>query len=150
MDRPTRDLDVIALSVAGRYVKLDSVPEPLASAARHVADTLGLADDWLNVAPSSLLDFGLPSGFEERTTVQRFGALELHIASRLDQICFKLYAAVGQGTRSKHLTDLEALQPSEEELLGAARWVVTHDPSAGFRRELDGLLSHFGAGHHDA
>jgi hypothetical protein len=149
IERPTRDLDVIALAGTDRYTKLESVPEPLAAAARDVADTFGLADDWLNVAPAALLDFGLPAGFECRTVVQRFGALELHIASRLDQICLKLYAAVDQGPRSKHLVDLEALRPSEDELGGAAGWALTHDPSPGFRRELDGLLAHFRARGHD-
>jgi hypothetical protein len=51
-------------------------------------------------------------------------------------VCFKLYAAVDQGLRSRHLQDLRELSPDRNELLAAARWTVTHDPSPGFRSLL--------------
>ena len=58
----------------------------------------------------------------------------------LDVVAFieflKLYAAVDQGPSSKHFQDLVALSPSRDELLDAARWAMTHDPSPGFRSEL--------------
>jgi hypothetical protein len=145
IDRPTRDLDVIGLARSDTYVKLDALPEPLSQAVADVGDALGLANDWLNIGPASLLDFGLPDGFRDRVTIRRFDALELHISSRLDQVCFKLYAAVDQGPRSRHFADLVALRPSREELLFAARWTVTHDASPGFKRELMGLLEQLGA-----
>lgn len=144
IDRPTRDLDVLGRALDGDYEKLDALPEPLANAVADVADALGLADDWLNVGPASLLDFGLPDGFRQRVTTRRYGGLELHIPARLDQVCFKLYAAVDQGPRSKHFADLVRLGPSREELLFAARWTVTHDPSVGLREELRGALRDFG------
>jgi len=144
IDRPTRDLDVLGLVLPDRYVKLDVLPEPLAKAVADVGDALGLANDWLNIGPASLLDFGLPAGFRDRVTIRRFGALELHISSRLDQVCFKLYAAVDQGPRSRHFADLTSLAPSFEELRFAARWTVTHDPSPGFRQELLAALERFG------
>ena len=64
-------------------------------------------------------------------------------ASRLDQIHLKLYATVDQGA-GKHLTDLEALEPTEAELLEAAHWSETHDPSQGYRSVLTTVLAHFG------
>jgi hypothetical protein len=144
IDRPTRDLDVLGLVLPDRYMKLDVLPEPLAQAVADVGDALGLAHDWLNIGPASLLDFGLPAGFRDRVTVRRFSALELHISSRLDQVCFKLYAAVDHGPRSRHFDDLTSLAPSSEDLLFAARWTVTHDPSRGFRQELRAALQRFG------
>lgn len=64
-------------------------------------------------------------------------------ASRLDQIHFKLYAAVDQGA-GRHLTDLQALTPSDEELIQAARWSETHDTSESYRAMLANALKHFG------
>jgi hypothetical protein len=60
----------------------------------------------------------------------------VQVAGRLDQICFKLYAAVDQGLESKHATDLRMLGPAPEELMNAARWTRTHDPSDGYREML--------------
>jgi hypothetical protein len=144
LDRPTRDMDVVAIVEDGTYVKPEGLPAPLAAAVADVGNALGLAPDWINVGPSSLLDLGLPTGFRSRADVRRFEALELHVASRTDQICLKLYAAVDQGPRSKHMADLRRLTPGPEELADAARWVVTHDGSPGFRRELLGALRDLG------
>jgi hypothetical protein len=61
-------------------------------------------------------------------------------------VCFKLYASVDHsGERaSKHLDDLKALQPSEDELLAAARWTQTHDNSDAFLGELVKILAQLG------
>jgi hypothetical protein len=56
----------------------------------------------------------------------------------------KLYAAVDRGPNDKHYEDLKALEPTQEELLFAARWTVTHDPSEGFRGELVQCLADLG------
>jgi hypothetical protein len=138
IDRPTADLDVVGLVVEDRYVKAETIPESLAQAARDVGSALGLGDQWLNNGPATLFDFGLPDGFERRVTIRTYGGLELHLPGRTDLIAFKLYAAVDQwGDRvSKHLADLLALEPTAAELLDAARWTRTHDPSDGFRGEL--------------
>ena len=50
-------------------------------------------------------------------------ALTIHFAGRLDQICFKLYAAVDQGPTSKHFADLNRLEPTHNELLIAENGV---------------------------
>jgi hypothetical protein len=105
-----------------------------------VGRTLGLSDDWLNPGPAELLRFGLPEGFEGRVERRRYGSLTVHVAGRLDQICFKLYAAVDQGPGSKHSADLRRLKPTREDLLTAARWSRTHDPSDGYRDELVATL----------
>lgn len=59
-------------------------------------------------------------------------------------ICFKLYPAVDLGPRSHHLQDLRELGPTHDELLSAARWTVTHDPSPGYRSLLVETLRQFG------
>lgn len=142
IDRPTADVDVVGLVVEDHYVKAETIPAPLAEAARDVGAALGLGDRWLNNGPASLFDFGLPAGFERRVTVRTYGSLEVHLPGRTDLIAFKLYAAVDQwGNRvNKHLTDLAALEPTAAELLDAARWTRTHDPSDGFRGELKTVL----------
>src|SRR5437016_1301839 len=140
LERPTRDLDVVALVEGRRYVGANPLPPDLLNAVRDVGETLGVGDDWLNPGPASLLELGLPEGFAERVETRRFGRLTLHLASRSDQIYFKVYAATDQGPDSKHFDDLNALAPTKNELIEAARWARTHDPSDGFRGELLCLL----------
>jgi hypothetical protein len=150
VDRPTADLDVVGIDGGDRYTRAEPLPPPLVTAVADVALALGLAPTWLNPGPTSLLDLGLPAGLTERITVRRYGGLELHLPGRFDLVCFKLYAAVDQGPRSKHFADLWALDPSPGELIGAARWTITHDPSAGFRSELLGALGALGVEVSDA
>ena len=109
-----------------------------------------VSDDWLDPGPTELLRFGLPEGFETRVDHRRYGGLTLQVAGRFDQICFKLYAAVDQGLESKHAADLRKLTPTRDELLTAARWSRTHDPSDGYRRELAALLTSLGVEVDDA
>ncbi|MGH3691317.1 MAG: hypothetical protein ACRDWD_16255 [Acidimicrobiia bacterium] len=138
--RPTADLDVVGLPSRDGYTKADSLPDFLQDAAREVGDAFGLGDRWLNTGPAGLIDFGLPPGLEERVTIRRYGGLEVHLPAREDLICFKLYACVDQGERSKHFADLENLPASRSELLNAARWTRSQDPSQGFKQELTRIL----------
>jgi len=87
-------------------------------------------------------------GVADRAEVQRFGPLTVRIASRIDQIAFKLYAAADHWPlRGKHLQDLQALTPTVVELVDAARWCRTHDPSVGFRDvQLGPVLGLFDVG----
>lgn len=152
IQRPTRDVDIIALLENGQYVSARPLPEPLDEAVRDVGDLFNLPPDWLNAGPTDLLQCGLPEGFRERVQTRVYGGLVVHLASRFDQVCFKLYAGVDQGPRSKHVDDLRRLGPTPDELLRAARWARTHDPSAAFLRESQELLRSFGAmgaGTHD-
>ena len=107
--------------------------------------------DLVVIGGSGLLALGLINrptrdveGFVDRLERRDYGdALTVHFASRFDQIHFKLYAMVDQGV-GKHEADLRALEPTAEELVAAARWAQTHDPSDGFRTELRAVLSHLG------
>jgi hypothetical protein len=144
VSRVTRDVDVLAIVEGNELASAQPLPATLLDAAHTVARDFGLSDDWLNPGPTSLLDLGLPVGFEERAQRRDFGpGLEVLFASRVDQIHLKLYATVDQGA-GKHLTDLEALAPIEQELLDAASWSQTHDPSDGYRTVLASVLAHFG------
>lgn len=144
IERATRDVDLVALRVGSELEKPDPLPEPLRKARDRVARDFSLPEQWLNPGPAGLLDFELPAGFLDRVESRRYGNhLTVHFASRFDQIHFKLYAAVDAGP-GKHSQDLEALEPAREELLLAARWTSTHDPSPGFEEVLRRVLSHYG------
>lgn len=151
VERVTRDIDVVALAApdaAGRLLLRSArpLPEALTRAASSVSRDFGLPGDWLNDGPADPMRFGLPAGIEERLTRRAYGAhLTVHFVGRLDQIAFKLFAAVDTGGR--HLADLLALAPKADELLSAARWSMTHDPSEGYKMMLEALLRELG--HHD-
>jgi hypothetical protein len=144
VSRATRDVDVIAIVEDRKLVSAQPLPPALLDAARTVARDYGLSDDWLNPGPTSLLDLGPPQGFYERAQQRVYGpALDVLFASRFDQVHLKLYATVDQGP-GKHLHDLQALRPTEQELLDAARWSLTHDSSEGYRGVLADVLVHLG------
>jgi hypothetical protein len=68
------------------------------------------------------MDFGLLGrrDSEDRLETWTFGeGLTVRLASRWDQIHFKLYAPVDQGAR-KHKQDLRALTPTAAKLIEAA------------------------------
>ena len=148
LERPTKDIDIVALVRGGEYQPAEPLPEPLKGAVKDVASTLGLSDDWLNAGPTALLQFGLPEGFQSRVEVRNYGGLRLHVAGRLDQIHLKLYAAVDQGPHSKHFADLRQLNPVSDELILSAQWALTHDPSPAFKKDLVAALEALGV--HDA
>lgn len=144
ISRTTRDVDVLAIVDGGELTSAQPLPAALVGAAQTVARDFGLSKDWLNPGPTSLLDLGLPEGFFERAQHRHYGpGLEVLFASRVDQIHLKLYATVDQGA-GKHLKDLQALAPTERELLDAASWSQTHDPSDGYRSVLARVLNYFG------
>ena len=149
--RPTtRDLDILGERALDTVRPLRPMPEPLRDAVMDVGRAFGLANDWLNVGPDPLLELGLPDGFVERLERRDFGGLVVWLAGRFDMVCFKLYAAVDQGPRSRHFQDLVELRPSRNDLLGAARWTSTHDPSPGFRSLLVETLGSIGVEDADA
>jgi hypothetical protein len=142
--RTTRDVDLVALREGDALRVVDPLPPELQLARDRVARDFQLPDDWLNPGPAALLTFGLPDGFLARAGRRDHGpALTAWYASRLDQIHLKLYATVDQG-QGKHESDLRALQPTPEELLAAARWSRTHDPSEGYRMVLGQTLRALG------
>jgi hypothetical protein len=152
ISRTTKDVDIVALmDDGGALLDPEPLPQSLIDAAGIVAVDLGLPKDWLNNGPSSgdggLFRLGLPEGLVERLTWKAFGKnLSVGFIDRIDQIHFKLYAAVDR-RGGYHADDLQQLKPADEELLRAVRWARTHDPSEGYRQGLGWFLREFGYGH---
>jgi hypothetical protein len=150
--RTTRDVDVVAMTDDnGELIDPAPLPKALATAALEVAEDLGLPEDWLNNGPSSgeggLYRLGLPDGFAARLSWKRFGGkLTVAFIDRIDQVYFKLYAAVDQ-FGSYHASDLQELDPTDEELLGAVAWSRTHDPSEGYLESIKMFFREFGYEH---
>ncbi len=147
--RTTRDVDIVALVRRGCLCAPVPLPDDLQQAVREVAEDLNLPDNWLNNGPSrgegGLFQMGLPVGFAERLHSTRYGdRLTVYFIHRVDQIHFKLYAAVDRG--GYHIADLRALSPVPEELEAAARWTMTHDVSENFAGVLKSLLRSLGYG----
>jgi hypothetical protein len=145
VSRSTQDVDVVALAGRSGLDEALPLPQPLVEARDRVARDFALPQDWLNSeAARDMLRLGLPDGFMERLTLREYGrSLRVRYASRVDQIHFKLHATVDRGG-GKHLADLQALEPTADELILAARWARTHDPSEGFLGVLIEALSFFG------
>jgi hypothetical protein len=144
IERATRDIDLIALRSGDELRRAKPLPASLEAARDRVARDFALPADWLNPGPTDLLEFGLPDGFIDRLKRRDYGdSLTVYFASRFDQIHFKLYALVDQGP-GKHEADLRALSPTEEELVKAARWSRSHDPSEGYEQVLREVLAHMG------
>lgn len=142
--RLTKDIDLVGLVEDGKIVSARPLPPALRKAIVDVAGLLEISDGWMNVGPASLLDLGLPEGALARAIPRRWEGLVVDLAGREDQIHLKLYAAVDQGPSSKHFQDLVQLDPRPDELLAAARWTRTHDPSEGFRDQLIRALRDLG------
>jgi hypothetical protein len=141
--RATQDVDVVALATPDGLISAVDLPSDLLAATATVARDFEVSTRWLNSEPAELLRFGLPDGFQDRWETRQYGpGLTVRWASRFDQIHFKLYAAVDQA--GKHLRDLQALRPTRDELVAAARWSRGHDPSDGFLTMLTEALTYFG------
>jgi hypothetical protein len=145
VNRTTKDIDIVAIRAGGDLESADPMPEGLVAARDLVARDFSLLPRWLNPGPAKLLELGLPDGFVDRLERRDYGAsLTVYFASRYDQIHFKLYATVDEGGPGKHEADLRALDPTEAELIAAARWSRSHDPSPGYAEELRGALEFLG------
>jgi hypothetical protein len=142
--RVTKDVDLLAVAKDGELRSAKPLPDSLRVARDRVARDFDLDENWLNSGPTDLLTLGLPDGFLTRVATRHYGlALIVHFAGRLDQIHFKLYAVVDQAG-GRHETDLRALHPSTDELIAAARWSMTQDPSPGYRMVLKEALTALG------
>jgi hypothetical protein len=98
-----------------------------------------LPENWLNLGPASQVESGLPEGFERRLVKKVYGQyLTVYFISRVDQIHFKLYAAVDQN--GYHVEDLFALKPTESEMEMAVKWVITQHVSEVFKSLLKDFL----------
>lgn len=149
--RTTTDVDVLAfatLTPGGKIqiTEAKMLSQELVESAREVARDLGLDEKWLNNMPHSEASFGLPEGFAERLKSHSYGKiLTIYFIDRLDQIHFKLHAAVDRGL-GRHVNDLIALKPTETEMEKAARWVLTQDAGPQFIDVLKQTLRSIGYG----
>jgi hypothetical protein len=142
--RATRDVDLVAIAENGELHSANPLPDALRAARDRVARDFGLDGNWLNGGPTDLLKWGLPDGFMGRIVTRRYSeSLTVHFAGRLDQIHFKLFAMVDQGG-GRHEADLRALHPNSGELIAAARWSMTQDPSPAYRMVLEEALNALG------
>lgn len=136
VERVTRDVDIIALArKQGEEYTLtppDPLPPALTDAISRVARDFSLPRDWMNTVIGAQWMSGLPEGIDHDLTWRRYSALEVGIAGRRTLIALKLYACVDQGPESVHCQDLLALQPTDNELLETARWVMSQDESPAF------------------
>jgi hypothetical protein len=148
--RTTKDVDVLGmvLDIPNGLViqKITEFPGWLTEAAKKVGRDFDLPENWLNLGPAAQVESGLPEGFEKRLVKRVYGQyLAIYYISRIDQIHFKLYAAVDRG--DYHVQDLFALRPIEDEIEIAAKWVITQDVSDVFKALLKDFLEvhHYGA-----
>ncbi len=141
IQRPTLDLDAVALVAAGKWVSSKPLPEKFLEAVRDVAEAFGLPyeprheKDWINGGPSMLLKLGLPEGFEERAQLHHFGALTLRVASRIDLIFLKLWSATSPNRgrrRDVDVQDIRAMKPTHDEILRAVSWCAIKDGRSDF------------------
>jgi|APFre7841882590_1041340.scaffolds.fasta_scaffold03129_3 hypothetical protein len=147
--RTTRDVDVLGTVLEAQngliIQRITKFPEWLVEAADRVGRDFDLPENWLNLGPASQVGSGLPEGFEKRLVKGVYGHfLAVYFISRLDQIHFKLYAAVDQD--DYHVQDLFALKPTEDEIEMAANWVATQDVSEVFKALLKDFLEIHGYG----
>lgn len=142
----TQDVDILARMGPEGMVTPRPLPNWLVDAAAEVGKQLDLPDEWFNdrVAEDTLFQCGFPEGLERRLSTREYGSrLIISFISRRDQIFLKLHAAVDRDG-GRHLQDLLDLAPTAAELLDAAKWTRTQDPSEGFLFNLRSLLTQLG------
>lgn len=119
--RVTRDVDLLAIAEDGELRSAEPLPDTLRVARDRVARDFDLDENWLNSGPTDLLTLGLLDRFLTRVATRHYGpALTVHFAGR------------------------RALHPSTDELIAAARWSMTQDPSPGYRMVLKEALNALG------
>jgi hypothetical protein len=148
VNRTTKDVDVLA-GVDATSGLVD--PRPLSPTLSSVVDEVGAQLDlprgWLNAGPADQVLAGLPEGFLSRLIRCDYGPrLTIHYPDRYDLIHLKLFAAIDQGP-GRHVRDLLALSPTDEEMLAAGRWVITQDASEAFPSLVKEALTHLGYSH---
>jgi len=148
--RTTKDIDILGQVVPEGIVPLNELPEIIRELSEAIAEELNFPKDWFNTGPSSMLNvklpnYGLPDGFKNRLIEHQYGSkLTIFFISRIDQIFFKTYAAVDKGGPTYHSEDLLKLKPTSEEILQAAKWSMSQDPSHPFKISLIQMLESLG------
>lgn len=148
VSRTTKDVDVLAgLDPEKGLVDPRPFSPALSAAAALVAREMQLPPDWINAGPADQLMAGLPEGFLKRLEKRDYGSsLTIYYPDRYDLIHLKLFAIVDHG-RGRHVTDLVALKPSDDELVAAAKWVLNQDAGEVFPRIVKSALKDLGYGH---
>ena len=141
--RTTRDVDVLAIveeTESGIVLRPDkALPDDFREVVSWVATDLQLDEDWLNMGPKDVLEvYGAPKGMTDRWEEREYGpSLKAFFISRLDQVHFKLLAAMDPKARARHLEDLtERIKPSEEEVSAAVEWLLDRKTSPQFRGRM--------------
>ena len=147
VSRTTQDVDIMAgVDPVRGLVDPRPMSQALRDAADQVARELQLAPQWLNTGPADQVLAGLPEGFLSRLTRHDYGpCLTIFLPDRFDLIHLKLFAIMDQGP-GRHVHDLQALQPTEDELLLAARWALTQDAGEVFPQIVQSTLTALGHG----
>lgn len=148
VSRTTKDVDIVAgVDPVHGLVDPRPISQALQLAAVKVAREMQLDPHWLNTGPADQVLAGLPEGFLSRLTRRDYGALlTICFPDRLDLIHLKLFAVMDQGP-GRHVSDLKALHPTDDELLLAARWVLTQDAGESFPEIVNAALKDLGYGH---
>jgi len=146
INRTTKDVDVLGIAKETKgslnILKISEFPEWLIKAAFIVKRDFNLPDNWLNLGPAPQVETGLPEAFEERLIKKIYGnLLTIYFISRLDQIHFKLYAAIDRN--DYHVQDFFILRPTDKEVEMAAKWVITQDVSEEFKLLLKDFLRRY-------
>jgi hypothetical protein len=133
ISRRTKDVDVLAgVHPVEGLVDPRPFSPALKNAVEEVAKALGLPSNWFNAGPADQVMAGLPEGFLSRLQRREYGShLIVFLPDRYDLIHLKLFAGVDQGP-GRHWSDLQALNPTRDEMLAAARWVLGQDAGEVF------------------
>ena len=143
VQRTTQDVDIVALMKGDTLMDSEPLPDYLVNASVRVARIAKLQSDWLNNGPASQFRMGLPDGFASRLHKKVVGEkLSVYFIDRLDQIYFKTFASADRG--GYHVDDLRKLQPTEDELVAAAKWCEMQDVSVEFRQILKDMFIKLG------
>jgi len=142
IDRTTKDVDVIGVIKNNELVRAE-LEEEFFIEIKIVAEYFSIPSNWFNTGPEAYIQSGLPRGLIKRLTWHQYGPnLFCGFISRIDQIYLKLYASVDRG--GYHVTDLNALNPTEKEILNASIWTLQQDVSSGYKMILISMLKQIG------
>ncbi len=145
--RATHDVDVLALrNWDHEPCRAYPFPEPLAEAAKQVAQELRLEQNWLN-SNTSLL-FSDPAAFpvsfwSDLDTREYGGYLRISFVARSGLILLKLYAALNRAD-PRDFDDLRALAPKFNETKEGLHWLLATFPGVTHVDKLPSLLIHLG------
>lgn len=140
-NRKTKDVDVLGEVVENNgeinIKKINQFPSWLIRTIYEVSMNFKMPGNWFNAGPTMQLDYGLPCGFESRLEKMEYGDFfNVYYISRFDQIFFKLNHSICVGGTGYQVEDLLNLNPTQEELFQAYKWMLTQYNSESIRESL--------------